>query len=378
MCNLKAKILFFLKVPPPVTGATMMNREILGSQRFRDEFLIDEITFNFARNNKDFGKFAFKKIGTFFSLIVKLLIRIQKNRPDIVYFQLSPFGVAFLRDLIYVGILKMSRLRILFHIRGRGIKKRAEKNLLMRILYKTAFRNEFLICFSNILAKDVEDVYSGVPYIVPNGIQKVVKEGEVEIRGEKAAIRILFISTYRQSKGILDFLEALGILKKGGFPVSAVFVGPENEFSIADLGKIARSMKIDDITVFTGAKYGSEKSEELKKADIFVFPTRNEAFGNVALEAMQFGLPVVASNEGSLPEIVLDGETGLLFEPGDSKMLAEKLIFLIENQDIRIRMGEAAQRRFFLEYTFEKFETKMTNVFHDVIKIISLKNVESH
>jgi glycosyltransferase involved in cell wall biosynthesis len=64
------------------------------------------------------------------------------------------------------------------------------------------------------------------------------------------------------------------------------------------------------------------------------------------VEASSAGVPVVASNTGGIPEIVVDGETGFLVPPGDPRALAEKIILLLKNEDLRRRFGKAARARF--------------------------------
>ncbi len=82
-----------------------------------------------------------------------------------------------------------------------------------------------------------------------------------------------------------------------------------------------------------------------QKGDIFVLPTRFESFGNVCIEAQAVGLAVVASAAGGVPEIVADGETGLLVPPSDANAFQNALTKLIQNPAYRRAMGAAARQR---------------------------------
>lgn len=98
-------------------------------------------------------------------------------------------------------------------------------------------------------------------------------------------------------------------------------------------------------TVFTGWLSGADLAAAYASADIFVFPGANETFGNVALEAMASGLPVVAPRAGGLTDSVLDGETGLLFEPEDCGAFVMAARWLAQDARFRRRLGSQARAR---------------------------------
>jgi glycosyltransferase involved in cell wall biosynthesis len=89
-----------------------------------------------------------------------------------------------------------------------------------------------------------------------------------------------------------------------------------------------------DSTIFTGYKKGRELAEIYASSDIFVFPSPTETFGNVVLEAMASGLPVVVPNSGGVKDIVSDRVNGLLFKPGEYKDLEKKVTELLEEEDL--------------------------------------------
>jgi glycosyltransferase involved in cell wall biosynthesis len=82
-----------------------------------------------------------------------------------------------------------------------------------------------------------------------------------------------------------------------------------------------------------------------QSCDVFVLPSHAEAFGIAAVEASAVGLPVVATAVGGLTDIVADGETGFLIQPGDAETLARHLRRLAEDAGLRTRLGQAARQR---------------------------------
>ena len=111
-----------------------------------------------------------------------------------------------------------------------------------------------------------------------------------------------------------------------------------------------------------GRKYGDEKEQCYADADIFVFPTYNEAFGLVLLEAMSHKLPIVTTNEGSIPDIVTDGVNGLISERLNPQSLAGCIESLLNKPEVWKKMGDARRKRLEEQFTEEVFEKRMKEV----------------
>jgi glycogen(starch) synthase len=105
--------------------------------------------------------------------------------------------------------------------------------------------------------------------------------------------------------------------------------------------------------IFAGEVSDSQLESYLSQCDVFVAPSRYESFGLVFLEAMMFGKPVVGCRSGGMTEVIEDGVTGLLAEPGDAVSLAAALDALLEDADKRREFGRAARDRYLRLYTRE-------------------------
>ncbi|HKO97125.1 MAG TPA: glycosyltransferase family 4 protein [Pyrinomonadaceae bacterium] len=114
------------------------------------------------------------------------------------------------------------------------------------------------------------------------------------------------------------------------------------------------------VSVVRGIKPFTESWTELwKSADVFVMPTRNEAFGMVYQEAAAAGLPAIGTRLNAVPEIVLDQVTGLLVSPGNKSELVEALRTLIGSAELRRRLGSEARRRAETLYSPERYSQKL-------------------
>ena len=131
--------------------------------------------------------------------------------------------------------------------------------------------------------------------------------------------------------------------------------------------EIRRFVKEENLdSHFTYAGYVGEdvkRTEYFRDSDIFIFPTQRDVFGLVLLHAMAEGLPVVASIEGAIPEIVQDGENGFLFPKGDEKELAQHILTLAAGPPLRKRMGAAGRQRYLLNFTPQMYGERMIGAF---------------
>lgn len=117
-------------------------------------------------------------------------------------------------------------------------------------------------------------------------------------------------------------------------------------------------------TRYIGWQSQAELPRRLCEADVLVFPTiAQEALGRSAVEAMGAGKPVIASRIGGLPFTVVDGLTGLLFEPGDAADLARKIETLLDSPELRQQMGLAGRRRFEELFTWDVVLPHYFNLF---------------
>lgn len=115
------------------------------------------------------------------------------------------------------------------------------------------------------------------------------------------------------------------------------------------------------LAYFHGKKYNEEKKHS-KNADIFIFPTLNEAFGFVLLEAMKHALPCIATDEGGISDIVDEGETGFIVSKRNANILADKIEYLLIHPEERMRMGKLGYKKFKNQFTVGKFEERLAEI----------------
>ncbi len=153
--------------------------------------------------------------------------------------------------------------------------------------------------------------------------------------GEKV---ILHASNFRKVKRIADVIYTYNQIKKA-IPSKLLLVGDGPERPMAE--ELCRELGIFEETRFVGKQQDMEEIYAI--ADLFLLPSEYESFGLAALEAMAAGAPVIATNAGGLPEIVIEGENGFLSPVGDVANMSKNAIKILSNENTLEKFKDAAK-----------------------------------
>ena len=214
---------------------------------------------------------------------------------------------------------------------------------MLNIWLKWYFRRcNAVIAPSNYVAGKLKKFHNKIE-VIPTGID--VKRFE-NGNGEKLKERyqkpiILHVGRIVREKNIDLLIEAFPLINKKVDAV--VLIGGEGPYK-KELIKKVEKRGLQKSIIFTGFIKDEELPNYYNAASVFAFPSTYETQGIVALEAMAAGTPVVAARARAIPEFVIDGETGYLFEAGNEKELAEKIVMAIENGSMREKCREHAKK----------------------------------
>jgi glycosyltransferase involved in cell wall biosynthesis len=248
---------------------------------------------------------------------------------------------------------------------GRELLNRLTCGLDSRVIALSEAARQAEIAGTRVNPDKVITIYNGIdirPFqAVPAEVRPSLRRS-LGIPGE--ALVIGFTGRLNPVKGLLELLDVLPGLFDGYPQIWLLLVG-DGELR-ADLETRARQLSIAGRVRFTGAR--QDIPELLSAMDIFVLPSRWEGFSNSVMEAMAGGLPVAAIAVGGIPELVIDGETGLLAPPGEYPQLANLLSRLITDPALRKRLGQAGQRRIAAHFTLEQNVRQTCQVYEDLLQ----------
>lgn len=366
----KDKILFIMHMPPPVHGAAVVGKYIFESKKINAKFDCTYLNPTMARDLDDLAKIRLKKIFGLFILLKKIYKIVKKEKFDICYFTPASGRKGFYKSFIIVQWLKLLKQNVVLHFHNKGISKR-QHEFFDNLLFKIFFNNVKLILLSELLYDEyAKYVNKKDVYICPNGIPENDNfSNNLKHSNQSRVFQILFLSNMMEEKGVFTLLEACKILSSQGYNFKCNFVGKFSDINENVMYEKIHEYGLENFIIVHGPKYEKEKESYFLNSDLFVFPTyyQNETFGLVLLEAMQYSLPCISTFEGGIPTVVKDNVTGLLIKSKNSQKLADSIIYLIVNPEVRESMGMAGRQRFIECFTLEKFENNFCNIITTII-----------
>lgn len=180
--------------------------------------------------------------------------------------------------------------------------------------------------------------YAGPVFVVKNGIDdSVFRLAPSPVIPPRPSL--ITVSRLERKNGLRDLFRAFSLLPASADSLTLTVVGDGSEEPA--LRTAARTLGISDRVTFAGGVPHADVPRYLHGAEVFVRPSLSEGFGNVFLEAMACGIPVIGTHAGAIPEIVVHERNGLLCEAGNPRSIADAIIRMLGDSALRKRCAEA-------------------------------------
>ena len=207
-------------------------------------------------------------------------------------------------------------------------------------------------------------VYNGVdakrfnPNINCNSVSELYK-----LEGRPVVLYLGRLSPY---KGLRFLIEAIPqVLRE--IPDAKFLIGGAMRYDIPDLSRLLVNPRVKEAVIFTGYVPNRRVPELYAACEVFCYPSLWEGFGLTPAEAQACGKPVVAFNNCAIPEVIADGQTGLLVEPRNVEALAEALVSLLRDEGLRIRMGLRARDRASRLFSWDRAAQQTLQIYREVL-----------
>jgi glycosyltransferase involved in cell wall biosynthesis len=177
-----------------------------------------------------------------------------------------------------------------------------------------------------------------------------------------APVTLVSVGRLRPPKDFTTLVRAVAALDPGSARLRIAGDGPDRTAVATEVARLG----LDGVVELLGTR--GDVDELLAGADLFVLSSDSEGFPMSVLEAMATGLPVVASAVGGVPELVRDGETGVLVPPRDSAALAGAIRRLVADPALRDQLGEAGRRRVEREFSLARFRREHLEIYRAAVR----------
>jgi glycosyltransferase involved in cell wall biosynthesis len=327
----------------------------------------------FSKEMNQIGQFRLAKVFELIQVIVRIIrCRFAENVRILYYPPAGPNKMAVLRDLIILTTVRWLFDKTIFHFHAGGVSQAYESMpSILKPLFRTAyFYPDIAIRTSQLAPDDGSILKAKRNFVVPNGIEDAAVPYLAQTKkNSETSLNILYVGLLSESKGLLVLLEACRILARQQFRFHLHCLGVFQ--SVAFEGTVREFLRINNLNAdvtFHGEVSGKQKWDAFSMADIFCFPSHfeSETFGLAILEAMSFGLPVIATKWRGIPTLVEDGFSGFLIPIKDSNALARKLERLIRDPVLRRQLGRHGRETFLRNYSIQRHRDKLEEVFQMV------------
>lgn len=367
----KPSILLVGQTPPPFHGQAVATKILFDHDWPGLKVL--RLRMAYSSGEADVGKFGIGKLLHLMGLVLKSWWILLRNRPCCLYYPpASPNIIPVLRDIVYLFAVRPFSRGIILHYHAGGLPTFVHSlTPFLRILARCAYgRAKASIEISKSrIAPDV--AFAAVhEFHVANGLDvpDISKDGESATACN--AFHILYIAGLRETKGVMDIVHTAKALKERGIAVIFDVAGPWQEEDTQRRFEVAvAEADVADRIVMHGRVTGEEKWALYRDASLFFFPSyyESENFPLVLIEAMAFGLPVVATRWRGIPEMVIDGNTGILCDVKSPVQFADAIDQIMSDKVLHEAMSADARVRYASNYTQEAFLVDMRRVFDAVI-----------
>lgn len=313
----------------------------------------------------DDGSIIYKLI-LFTTALGKLLWGLVSQKTDIVYLHFSERG-SLLRKSILAVIAFLFRKPVVMHAHGAEFHLNySQLPQWVQQLVSQIFRRCYgLIVLSNSW-KDFYVQNLGLNpqqvFVLPNPTELPL---EIPQRQNVNKVTLLFCGRVGQRKGTFDLIKAFANLPAEEKNCAKLMIAGDGD--IEQGRNLVESLNIAEHITFLGWVNSEQRDKLLARADVFILPSYNEGLPMAILEAMSWGLPVITTPVGGIPELVIPNENGLLVTPGDIQQLSAAMQSLIINEQLRLTLGRTA-RKSVIPFDVKNYLNSLVDVYRSVLK----------
>lgn len=201
--------------------------------------------------------------------------------------------------------------------------------------------------------------------VVPSGINTDLFRPDRKKKTQNG-LTLMTVARLTEAKGLVYLIRAFQIIRENFPNVRLLIVGKGEQ--LGKLNALVINLGLAGDVSFLSEYISNENMPSIyKSCDIFVLPSLIEPGGTAAIEALSCGLPIITTSVGGLSDVVEDNLNGFLVPPRDHVSIAKKTFFLLENEDLRRKFGEASRRLALQKFDYKKVAQRTLKVYEEIM-----------
>jgi glycosyltransferase involved in cell wall biosynthesis len=350
---MSSKTLLYIELPPPIHGMTYINKIIYDNLKNKDDYVVYNT--NFTLDVNEVSKISFKKIFKNISIMLMAWKVFFMLNPKSVYSILSATKFGIIRDFAILIPSLLFKKRLVLHLHGFTYYKIYQHSKLYKFLFDVLSKNAIIIVLCENQKNQTLTVMSKDSVVLNNCINE--KSSVVERKVKNKILQICYISNISRQKGTLDLIKAVQNRKDIKLVVAGNFLSEKEEF-------IELVNQCENIS-YIGFADEKIKKEIFESSDIFCLPSKLEEGSPISIiEAMSYGLPVIASDKGCIADMI-DGAGYVLQQDYDTTDITKGIEFIANNYNT---LSTNAIKKYQGDYLQEKFMENLENILQGEIK----------
>lgn len=328
-------------------------------QHYRDELFSK---WNFiAEARAEGGKLS--KLFDAFLACQKLMTTVLWSNKNIRIIHIHTAGkVSFPRSCVFMRIAKLMNCKVVLHIHSGAFSKYCEGK--EKKVGKALSRADAIIVLGDTWVKYYRDTFGLTKiFVVPNIVPDTSLKADISQRYSQGQVHALFLGQLVNTKGIYDLLEALSLVKERLQNRFVLHVGGNGDTD-SFMSEINR-LGLEGIVAFEGWVSADKKVDLLMKSSISILPSYFEGLPISLLEGMTYGHALIATNVGSIPEII-DSSNGVILDPGDISAISSAIVGFVEDREKLKRSGEHSKAKV-KPYLPDSVSATLTSVYEKLL-----------
>ncbi len=364
----KPRLLIVGPVPPPYIGPAVATVRLVDSSVLKQSFDIDFLDTSDPDGQKDIGRFSLRNVRMALQHGRQCFQLLRDRQIDVMYVPIARGLWGFVRDILFLVPARLIGTRVVVHLRAGRFDLCHDYGAFGALLARFALTS---VSRGIVLGESLREVYGDSldqdrVRVVPNGMDLTGWDYErwAESRRSHSRFSIAYVGNLRHDKGAHVMLEALPAIRRAIPDVKVTFAGKWGSVGYRDLCmKLVAAGDLQEAVTFIDGIDESGKKELLAASDLSVFvPVMPEGAPWVVLEAMSAGLAVVGTPQGTMHEVIVDGETGYIIPPSDPDALARRVVDLARDRKKRERLGREGRARVEAFYTVDVTDRTLREV----------------